>query len=251
MKKIILTLFILASVSEVFAAPVYMRSTVGAPWGQTNNEASMDGVFGAGNWQDLRYETANIGTLFSAGTDFIFMEGGDSNANELEAFIAANQAAMENWVSSGGRIFINSAPNEGDGMSFGFGVNLTYSDFSTSATGVNPAHPIFNGPFGATGTNFTGSYFSHASVSGAGLTDLILDDNADSVLSDMFWGNGYALFGGMTTLNFQNPNSFELRQNIIHYAANVELNAVPEPATLALMGLGLAGFGFSRKRKAA
>ena len=34
----------------------YIRSTVGAPWGQASNESSMDSVFGAGQWSDLRYE---------------------------------------------------------------------------------------------------------------------------------------------------------------------------------------------------
>lgn len=256
MKKTVLAMLALSTlviVGQASATSVYLRSTAGAPWGQTNNEASMDGVFGAGNWDDLRYETANTGTLFSAATDYIFMEGGDNNANELELFLATNQAAIEAWVFGGGRLFINSAPNEGDGMSYGFGgVALLYDGFQDidPHTGVDPGHAIFNGPFGATGSVFTGNSFAHANVSGPGLNDLILDNNGDSVLSDLFYGNGYVMFGGMTTLNWQQPNSFALRQNIIYYGANVPLNApIPEPATMTLLGLGLAGLVARARRK--
>ena len=243
---------ILIGVSQVSATSVYMRSTAGAPWGQTNNEASMDGVFGAGNWDDLRYETANTASLFSGSTDYIFMEGSDNNANELELFLATNLPAIESWVAGGGRLFVNSAPNEGDGMSYGFGgVSLDYDGFQDNDphTGLNGAHAIFNGPFGATGSVFSGNSFAHANVSGPGLNDLIQDSNGDSVLSDMFWGNGYVMFGGMTTLNWQGANAFELRQNIIYYGANVPLAPIPEPATLSLMGMGLAGLALRARKK--
>ena len=246
-------MFVCLFVGTANAGVVYIDSTVGNPWGQTNNEASMDGVFGAGNWTDANYETVNTGSLFSATTDFIFMEGGDNNADELEAFLNSNLTSLESWVSSGGRLILNSAPNEGNGMNYGFGgISLNYPDFGGDPhVGVDAAHAIFNGPFGATGNTFTGTSFSHGTVSGVGLNDLILNANSDSVLSDMFWGDGYVMFGAMTTLNFQDPNAFELRQNIIHYAANVETNAVPEPTTVVLIGLGLAGIGFSRKKKTA
>lgn len=252
MKKNVCLFVCLFVAGAANADVVYMDSSTGNPWGATNNEASMDGVFGAGNWLDTTFETVNTGSLFSAATDFIFMEGGDDNANELEAFITANQTSMENWVASGGRLIVNSAPNEGDGMLFGFGVTLTYPAFDNDVHGVDSGHAIFNGPFGSTGSNFSGNSFSHATVSGVGLNDLIIDDvTSGIVLGDMFFGDGYAMFGGMTTLNFQDPNAFELRQNIIHYAANVETNAVPEPTSLALIGLGLAGMSFSRKKKKA
>lgn len=256
MKKIILSIVCFLSASYIVSASagaIYMDSTVGNPWGQSNNEASMTGVFGAGNWTESNYETANTASLFSASTSFIFMEGGDDNANELQTFLSSNITTIEGWVFNGGRLIINSAPNEGNGMSYGFGgISLNYPDFGGGPlNGVDSGHAIFNGPFGATGASFTGTYFSHGTVSGPDLNDLILNNNSDSVLSDMFWGDGYAMFGAMTTLNFQQPNSAALRQNIIHYAANVETETsdIPEPTTLALLGLGLAGFGFSRKRK--
>ena len=41
-------------------------------------------------------------------------------AAELETFLTANITLIENWVASGGKLLLNAAPNEGDGMSFGF-----------------------------------------------------------------------------------------------------------------------------------
>ncbi|HYV26383.1 MAG TPA: hypothetical protein VFA77_02550, partial [Candidatus Eisenbacteria bacterium] len=105
----------------------YLRSVVGQPWGQTANETAMNRVFGAGNWLDLRYESVNAASLLSPSTSFIFMEGGDSNADEMEAFLNANMATIQTWLSAGGRLFLNAAPNEGNGMSFGFGVTLNYA----------------------------------------------------------------------------------------------------------------------------
>jgi hypothetical protein len=245
-----LVLSLVASAAS-WATPAYMRSTVAAPWGQSTNEAAMNDVFGAGNWSDLRYETVNTAALFSASTSFIFMEGGDNNANELEAFLGANSAAISSWVNGGGRLFLNAAPNEGNGMDYGFGVSLNYPNFVNNVVAADAGHPIFNGPFGPVATSYTGTSFSHATVSGAGLNPLLVDAvDGDFILAEMLVGNGLALFGGMTTTNFHSPNleAGNLRRNIIAYAANTALNAVPEPATLALFGI--AALGAFRRRAA-
>ncbi|WP_232364997.1 PEP-CTERM sorting domain-containing protein [Salinimonas marina] len=228
---------------------VYLDSDAGNPWGETTNEAALDGVFGAGNWTDSTFESINVTNLFSSANDFIYLEGSDLNADALELFINTNSTAMQDWVFGGGRIFINAAPNEGDGMDFGFGVSLHYPVYDNDVYGVNPAHAIFEGPYGSTGSNFQGTYFSHGAVSGLEINALIVDElTSDIVLGDMFYGTGYAVFGGMTTSNFQTPNAFELRQNILHYATNVQTTDVPEPSTLVIFSLGLLGLA-SRKYK--
>lgn len=235
------------------AAPiVYLRSTVAAPWGLSggagSNEEALDLAFGAGNWDDSRYETVNTATLFSASTSFIFMEGGDSNADELESFLGVNQATLEAWVNAGGRVFINAAPNEGDGMSLGFGgVTLNYADFSGTGTAVDATHPIFNGPHAPAGANYTGNWFTHASISGGGVTSLIADSDLDAALAELSYGSGLALFGGMTLPFFHNPdpNAVNLRANILEYAASAQ---VPEPASLLLLSGGVVAAVVRRRR---
>lgn len=250
-KSLLAALLALGFAGTASAAPYYLRSDIGAPWSQATNEAAMDTVFGAGSWVDGRYETVNTATLFTAANNFIFMEGGDSNADALEAFLGANSSAVSSWVNAGGRLFVNAAPNTGDGMSFGFGVSLKYQDFNGSevAVAVNPLHPIFNG----VATAYTGNSFSHASVSGAGLTSLIDNGAGNSVLSEMLIGNGLGLFGGMTTDNFHSPqpDAHQLRINILSYAANTPLGNVPEPASATLLGLGMVGLAAFRRRKQA
>lgn len=244
----------LATTAALAAPAAYMRSSIEAPWDLNGNETQMDSVFGAGNWDDLRYETVNVGTLFSPSTTFVFMEGGDLNADELETFLTANIATIENWVSAGGRLLINAAPNEGDGMSLGFGITLTYEEAGGEVDGmaVNASHPIMLGPATPVGTSWTGSYFSHASVSGGGGFSAILTD-ADSLttLGETAFGSGHVVAGGLTLPFFTShegwqlqPQVANLHHNIIAYVANV-----PEPSTLVLAGVGLLGLVTLRWRR--
>jgi len=226
------------------ACPIafYLRSTVGSPWGTSSNELAMDAAFGAGVWVDERYETVDPALLFAA-ESFIFMEGSQYNADEMEAFVDSHLSEINAFLNAGGAIFFNAAPNEGDGMllpdGVGQSISLNYSNptsLSGSAIATDLDHPIFNGPF-PTSTSFTANYFGHATISGVALTSL-LDGSAGVVLAERFIGAGLALYGGMTATDFQSPvpDAANLRANIIAYADAI---AMPEPSSAAGLGAGL------------
>ncbi len=230
----------------------YLRSqAAGPPWGQNTNEQAMDMQFGAGAWDDLRYETVDVGSLLSSQYSFIYMEGGDSNANELEVFLANNMIDLEEWVDGGGALFLNSAPNEGGNQSWGFGgVTLNYYDFPTDpGHAVDPSHAIWNGPFTPTATQFTGSYYAHATVSGPGLVPHILDaDGGYPNLAELDWGLGHVMFGGLTTSNFWGPpdEALNLRANIIDYVAGGGGATGPQLSTMVMKTTTATYPGFNR-----
>ena len=226
---------------------VYMRSSVGSPWGLTTNEAAMNAEFGSGNWHDLRYENASAVDIFSPDIALVFMEGGDSNASEMETFLNSNQALVENWVAHGGRLFLNSAPNEGNGMLLGFGgVTLNFANTYFTASSVGSAapgqstHPIFTGPNAPVGTSFSGGFFSHASIT-CGNCDALITGTANqiggtvTILTEKTFGSGRVLFGGMTTTNFHapQPHATNLRRNILHYLLNSSVNTNDAPSATA------------------
>lgn len=220
---ICLSVYFLA-VSAYAQNAYYINSNVFGfePWGSSSNIDAMNSVFGMGGWTHDYFETCDPVSVFSPSTCFVFLEGSDFMADELEAFFTAQHTIIQSWVADGGKLFMNAAPNEGNGMNYGFGgVTLTYWGGSNSVTTAAPLHPIFNGPFLPVGTSWTGSSFSHASVSGAGLTNLIVDSFTPTTvaLAEKSWGTGVVLFGGMTTNNFHTPTieSADLRANILAY----------------------------------
>jgi hypothetical protein len=197
------------------------------PWGSTSNEQAMDMVFGVGNWSDLRFSTVDPSALFSGGTSFVFLEGSDGCANQLDTFLQSHLGLIENWVLTGKGLFLNAAPNVGGNINFGFGgVTLIYPDFGDSGTAWNTGHPIWNGPWSAP-LEFSGNSYAHASIqnnSPYSVEPIILDTWDGSYdLVELHGWNGRVMFGGLTTANWWSPQpqSQNLRANIIAYLAGL------------------------------
>ena len=205
----------------------YIKAAAGNPWGSTTNQTAMDNAFGIGAWTEESFEGCDPAAVFSPTTAFVFMDGSDSQASELATFLAANLPTIEDWVNAGGRLLLNSAPNEGGNIPFGFdGTLLNYAPPGSgthvnNVTGVDPAHPAFLGPDLPTATDMTGTYYGHAIITGVGLTDVLTatGDLTKIVLTEKCWGAGKVMFGGMTTFNWHNPDpqAEHWRGNIMTY----------------------------------
>ena len=210
---------------------IYMRADYDEPWCcgwapyEFSNPLNLTEVFGPGGWSLHYYEYTDANAIFNDNTCYVFMEGGDGHADMMEWFFSCNQTLIENWVYNGGSLFINAAPNVGDGLSFGFGdVWLWYpyafpTDVSQDPAGAS--HMIWSGPFLPTTTNMFGPAYAHAYVSGSGLTPIITETyNQDQlVLAEKNWGLGHVFFGGMTTACWHWPEteSVNIRQNMHSY----------------------------------
>jgi hypothetical protein len=239
------TLMMTASLAS--AGTIVYASGTFNPWGNTSNDTAMDSAFGAGSWTRVNAYTVGMFT----GADFVFLDGSDSNANEFSSFLAANQSVVANYVSNGGHLFLNSAPNEGGSYDMGFGVTLNYVAYSGVAN-VTAAGVAAGLTAGGLTTGYTGSYFSHGAVSGGGISDLINGD-AGTIFGAKNVDAGFVAFGGQTTANFHGPSAdaAALLVNELRYVANApdNRNEVPEPTSLALFGLGMAGVAALRRRK--
>ncbi len=197
----------------------YIKSNIGNPWGNTSNDVAMNLAFGPGGWTLQSFESAPVATVFSPSTSFVFLDGSDGHATELNAFLTANLATIEAWVDLGGSLIINSAPNEGGSFNLGFGgTTLVYSYYAGTVNVVDLAHPAYVGPHLPTSSSMSGSSYGHARITGTGYTT-ILNSSGNVILCEKPWGAGQVMMGGMTTVNFHSPSphAANWRANLFEY----------------------------------
>ena len=236
------------------AAPIVYMTGTGNPWGVVaanagSNETAMNTAFGINNWSKSQGFSM---AAFAADTEFLFLDGSDGQAKQFSAFLATNNTALTTSVTNGGTLILNAAPNTGGSFSMGFGATLNYANGAGRVTATSAG--IATGIFSNIVTTYTGSSFSHAHITGGlDYISLLNDGSGRSAFGVKKVGNGMVGFGGMTLPYFHQPStaSRQLLANMLTYvSAQENVSDVPEPGSMVLIGLGLAGAAFARRRKA-
>jgi hypothetical protein len=186
----------------------------------------MNAVFS--QWDALYYPSVDAATLLSPAYKVIFLEGGYYGGAGLSDFINTNSLVLENWVATGGALFIGCSTVGGvSQINLGFG-GVVFYDYNQGYEGYNglvqaPGHPIFNGPFTPANGDFTGSQFYLGTFTGDVGTVLIQENNV--CLAEKIWGAGKVYFSTITPPYYTQPqpNTQNLLQNILADLSTVNI----------------------------
>lgn len=217
----------------------------GDPFFSTTNEVIMNTVFEE-NWQQEYFETADINQVFSDSSCLVFLDGSFDHNQPLEDLLESHQQAIENWVASGGKLFINCAIELSHNFYVSLGFDETYLTFyQVSHARLNAGHPLLEGPHQPLEADLTGFYYSNSVIVGNDLSIVVFETDDEwsfnapvlhlPILAEKEWGDGKVLFGGLTPSQLVAPmeTSMNLRANALAYLQECEfVSSVKQEATL-------------------
>lgn len=217
------------------------------------------GEFETGNYTSIRSELAARGDTISTITNLTStsLSGVDvfytSLLNTSTGILSASeQTSLVDWVSGGGTLFAagdisswfpayNSFLNP-----FGLGIGPSASVTNGTATVVDFANPITNGPNGLVNT----FDYATAGLYAPGPYNTLATVGSDAILIQMDFGLGQIVAIGdhnLFTDTYIGTNESNLFFNVLDSAST----SVPEPSTILLFSLGLLGLTVTKRKKLA
>lgn len=181
---------------------------------------------------------------------------GTANINTTGTLVEAHNVGSGAGAITAGTVLFDAAETNPLGAVFA-GSNPTNitgdanfdAILNTASFAVVPSTYTIDGLI--TGQNYLVQFFTADSRSCCFNRIATLDDGDGGTISSLAMGNGYAFTGTFTALGAtQDINFAWLSGHTTIPLINAwQLRTVPEPGTLALFGLGLAGLGFARRHK--
>jgi hypothetical protein len=153
----------------------------------------------------------------------------------------ANASLLGDTVTASGIGLYSSNYNNANNSTIGNGVEFTgiagymNFDFDANTLTISPNTGVSWGGFGT----YTFNGFSNEIT---GLSMTAVSDFTGTVLE------GFTFDAHSISINMGNGNAYYPGRSSLVF--NIETAQVPEPATIALMGLGLLGFAASRRKSA-